>query len=222
MKLILLPLVLLAFVGLCVGAAVWQAPAVERDVRNRVLEALAAEGIDWVAVEADGREVLLSGVAPTEHARSRAEQIARGVGGPRSVTASLGLQPPPGDPVARCQSEVRDLLSRGQITFASGRAEMTPEGASRVDRILEILAGCSEAVIQIGGYTDSQGAEDANLALSRERAQAVLDYLTQRGMDPERISAVGFGEAKPVADNATAAGREMNRRIEFILWKGAP
>ena len=69
--------------------------------------------------------------------------------------------------------------------------------------------------IEIQGYTDSTGAENYNLMLSQKRADSVMDFLVNRGIDPGRLSAKGYGSANPVASNDTAEGRAKNRRVEF-------
>jgi outer membrane protein OmpA-like peptidoglycan-associated protein len=71
--------------------------------------------------------------------------------------------------------------------------------------------------VHIEGYTDSDGDERANLALSVARAEAVVDALILRRINPERLYAVGYGEANPIADNATAEGRRLNRRIVVTI-----
>lgn len=81
----------------------------------------------------------------------------------------------------------------------------------------EALAG---AVLVIAGHTDAVGSDQRNLQLSRQRAQAVRDYLVERGVAPDRLIAKGYGEAYPVASNDTEADRELNRRSEFIRVDG--
>ncbi len=71
--------------------------------------------------------------------------------------------------------------------------------------------------VVVEGFTDSQGAAQYNVDLSQRRADAVRDYIVQRGFDATRIQAHGIGEARPVADNATAEGRANNRRVEIVL-----
>jgi len=73
--------------------------------------------------------------------------------------------------------------------------------------------------VEIRGYTDNIGSWKYNLRLSQKRAEAVRQYLINRGIDPKRLRAVGYGEANPIATNATAKGRAENRRIEFVRIK---
>ena len=73
---------------------------------------------------------------------------------------------------------------------------------------------------KIVGHTDSIGTEQYNQALSERRAKAVFDYLASRGVSPSRMQAIGMGESDPVADNATAEGRQLNRRVMLIRTDG--
>ena len=80
-----------------------------------------------------------------------------------------------------------------------------------------VAANCPEASISIEGHTDSQGPDVYNQDLSERRASAVVDYLVSQGIDATRLSAVGYGETNPIADNETREGRAINRRIEFSV-----
>jgi outer membrane protein OmpA-like peptidoglycan-associated protein len=82
-------------------------------------------------------------------------------------------------------------------------------------------AALADAVLAIAGHTDAIGSDERNLQLSEERARAVRDYLIERGIAPNRLIARGYGEAYPVASNATETGRELNRRSEFIRVDGS-
>ena len=73
--------------------------------------------------------------------------------------------------------------------------------------------------IELGGHTDNQGIYSANLRLSRDRAEAVMQYLVDRGIDKKRIVVVGYGPAKPVASNANPESRQNNRRVEVKILK---
>jgi outer membrane protein OmpA-like peptidoglycan-associated protein len=73
--------------------------------------------------------------------------------------------------------------------------------------------------VEVAGHTDSKGPDDYNLFLSQARAQAVLNYLAEKGIDKNQLIAKGYGETKPVDTNKTLAGQEKNRRVELIVLK---
>lgn len=101
--------------------------------------------------------------------------------------------------------------------FASGKTEIRPSLASALDALAPALASEHGAAVKVVGHTDSQGSEMINLKLSIARAEAVVEYLRQRGIALERLSADGHGEADPLTSNATEEGRARNRRVELIL-----
>lgn len=103
------------------------------------------------------------------------------------------------------------------ILFASNQATLQTEAQSNLTRLAEILQKYSDTNVLIEGHTDSQGAEDYNLELSRRRAQSVENYLAQQNVDATRFKLMGYGEGQPVADNATPAGRQANRRVEIAI-----
>ena len=74
-----------------------------------------------------------------------------------------------------------------------------------------------EANVIIEGHTDNQGEDADNLVLSQKRTESVKRYLASQGIEESRMSAIGYGESKPVADNSTAKGRAFNRRVDFKL-----
>ncbi|MGI9389741.1 MAG: OmpA family protein, partial [Boseongicola sp.] len=92
-----------------------------------------------------------------------------------------------------------------------------PTGMETIDAISELLRNCQTVKIEIGGHTDSQGREEMNQQLSQARADAVLNEIMTRRVLTSNLSARGYGEAEPIADNKTEDGREANRRIEFRL-----
>jgi outer membrane protein OmpA-like peptidoglycan-associated protein len=105
------------------------------------------------------------------------------------------------------------------LFFDTDRAELKAESYPELNRLAGILKQHPEYNAHIDGHTDNTGAEAHNQALSEHRAQAVLDYLKTQGVPAARLKATGFGKAKPVADNATEAGRLFNRRVEVRLSK---
>lgn len=116
-----------------------------------------------------------------------------------------------------CVARLNAVLATSKITFEPGSSVITAAAAPIIDALAEIVRECEGVPMQIGGHTDSQGSEDMNLRLSQGRARAVVVALQQRRVLTGSIVSQGFGEAQPLADNSTEAGREANRRIEFLL-----
>ncbi len=106
------------------------------------------------------------------------------------------------------------VILRG-VNFQFGSAVLTGDSYAILDRVYESLVEWPEIKIEIRGHTDSVGGNIANKRLSRKRAEAVRNYLVSKGISPERLAAEGYGEDEPIADNTTAEGRAMNRRVEL-------
>ncbi|MGJ8544220.1 MAG: OmpA family protein [Sulfitobacter sp.] len=119
-----------------------------------------------------------------------------------------------------CVAQIGEVLKRGKITFEPGSATIDAAALGTMDEIAEILKTCAEIQLEIQGYTDSQGREEMNLALSQSRAESVLNELRARRVRTATYKATGFGEESPIASNKTEDGREANRRIEFRLIAG--
>ena len=119
-----------------------------------------------------------------------------------------------------CARDVGDVLSRKKIAFTPSSAEIDSSAGVVMSALAEVLKDCPGVKLEIAGHTDSQGSEGGNQALSQARAEAVLLALQGRQVDVSGMIAKGYGEAMPLADNVTDAGREANRRIEFTLIGG--
>ncbi|MGJ8615307.1 MAG: OmpA family protein [Sulfitobacter sp.] len=124
----------------------------------------------------------------------------------------LGLPTPD-----ECEAEIGEVLKVGKINFEPSSATIDASALGTMDDIAEILKRCGDLLLEIQGYTDSQGREEMNLALSQSRAESVLNELRARRVLTGSFVARGYGEDNPIADNKTEAGREANRRIEFRL-----
>ena len=109
----------------------------------------------------------------------------------------------------------RTLILRG-VTFAVGKAELTENAKTLLNGVYETLRDNPEIRVEIRGFTDNTGGAALNLNLSQRRAESVRDYLASRGIVFQRMRAIGYGEANPIASNQTPDGRAKNRRIEFI------
>lgn len=109
------------------------------------------------------------------------------------------------------------IITDDGVRFDFGRAEITSSGISDLDKLVQQLKSKGRALyLEIAGHTDNVGNEDSNMALGEERANAVRDYLNQKGGIPlHAINTYSLGEAKPIADNSTKEGRAQNRRVEI-------
>lgn len=155
----------------------------------------------------------------------------------KSGTASLkGCPDTDGDGVAdnedRCPEVKGSIANKGcpemkvedvkkitqiasKIFFETNSDKLKTASLSQLDELAEILKRYEEANLVIEGHTDSQGEEEYNQTLSQKRTESVKDYLMSKGIMESRLTATGFGETKPVADNTTSAGRAKNRRVEL-------
>jgi OmpA-OmpF porin, OOP family len=118
-------------------------------------------------------------------------------------------------------SELLDTLNTDgfvalYINFETGKATITPDSEAIVNEVAAALKEAPALKIEVAGHTDNVGAADANQTLSEARAQAVVAALTARGIDASRLTAAGYGQSSPIADNRTEDGRAKNRRVELV------
>lgn len=103
------------------------------------------------------------------------------------------------------------------IFFDSGKSVLRSESNGELDRLVQLLKDVAALKIEISGHTDNVGSESLNSKLSQERAQAVVNYLTQKGIAKSRLVAKGYGSTLPIASNNSSSGRQQNRRTEFKI-----
>jgi OOP family OmpA-OmpF porin len=131
----------------------------------------------------------------------------------QTVEITLRLERVKDDLADRLENEGKvDLYG---IYFDTDKATLKPESEATLQQVLGLLKGKPDLRIEIGGHTDSQASDTYNADLSKRRAQSVVKWLTDKGINASRLTAEGFGESRPVADNDSAAGRALNRRVEI-------
>jgi len=126
--------------------------------------------------------------------------------------------------IAQIKEEQRGTVITldGQVLFVTGKAELLPIARDRLNQVAKSLKDLDDdKLVSIEGFTDSRGADDTNLKLSQDRANAVKDYLVSQGVKAEKLRAVGRGEASPIASNDTPEGRANNRRVEIVIQTSA-
>lgn len=111
------------------------------------------------------------------------------------------------------------VMTLGDVLFDYNRANLRSGAQQNLYRLISFLEARPEQTIIIEGHTDSTGSESYNLDLSERRAQAVQNFLISNGINPQRITARGYGESYPVASNSNEAGRQQNRRVEIVFPK---
>jgi outer membrane protein OmpA-like peptidoglycan-associated protein len=110
----------------------------------------------------------------------------------------------------------------GNVLFASGKSQLLPGAQTGLGQIAEALKAQNDTKLLVEGHTDSTGNDATNQALSKARAEAVQSYLVSRGIPAQRVTAVGLGSSRPVADNKTPEGRANNRRVEIVVQQNEP
>jgi outer membrane protein OmpA-like peptidoglycan-associated protein len=146
------------------------------------------------------------------------EQKARAEADQRAAASAAALAK-----LAAVKDEPRGtvITLSGSVLFASNQATLLPEARRKLDQVADALLESAERNIIVEGHTDSQGSGSHNLDLSQRRADAVRDYIVQRGYEADRIKALGLGEDRPVAGNRNAEGRANNRRVEIVIERDA-
>ncbi|MEX5727811.1 OOP family OmpA-OmpF porin [Rhodovulum iodosum] len=192
----------------------------------RVLAGLAALSDLRNGVVIVQRDYLrLSGTSLDENAGDRiTRELSDKLGEAQNFELDIRYEKPPAEPEAAaaidpetCVARINEIIGTEKITFEPGATTLGPESVGVVNRIAREMRTCPDAEMEIGGHTDSQGRAEMNLDLSQKRAEAVLNALMARRVLVGNLTARGYGETEPVADNGTEEGREANRRIEFRL-----
>ncbi|SAK54774.1 OmpA/MotB family outer membrane protein [Caballeronia pedi] len=116
------------------------------------------------------------------------------------------------------------VLDLQVVNFARSSAQVPESAFATLGETAQLLKSCaakgSMVKLEVAGYSDAQGTAAAKMEVSKERAQAVRGYLVRNGVPPQSLTAAGYGDANPIADNETASGRFANRRIAFVVKKG--
>ncbi len=112
-----------------------------------------------------------------------------------------------------------ETVALKNIFFSTNKSELLPQSFLELDLLVTYLIEAPETSIKINGHTDNTGNELLNKTLSEGRAKAVADYLTLNGIEKSRINYFGYGSSKPIASNKSDEGKQLNRRVEFIINK---
>lgn len=195
------------------------------ELAQSVLDAQLRAGFDGLTItdQGDGT-IIIEGTAVDATTAASIGAVARSVEGTQRVDNRVVVPGGEVDTVAAAPAQApapsnlgEQLAGVEQITFEVGSADLTAEGDLVVDGVASLLTQSPGAIVAVHGHTDSDGDSTTNQVLSQARAEAVVNALVARGIDANRLSAVGFGESQPIAPNITEEGRATNRRIEFVV-----
>lgn len=106
---------------------------------------------------------------------------------------------------------------KSDVLFPYDSYSLKPGSYDELDRVAKVLNQYPQTNITVAGHTDSKGTDEYNKTLSERRAESTKNALTGMGVNPSRITTAGYGKSRPVADNSTEAGRQMNRRVEIVI-----
>jgi len=186
------------------------------------LQAQAEQQLDTqeypdVSVASNGRQLELSGNIDISQSPDKLVSSLANINGVREVVSKLVIV----DPAVKA-AEDAELFSRAiasvdvsSIRFQPGSVNFTPDSNAALSQLLEVMELARQGLIRIEGHTDNTGPDSVNLRVSRDRAQAVANYLMARGIAADRVLVAAYGSTQPIASNDTEAGRADNRRIEI-------
>lgn len=134
---------------------------------------------------------------------------------PTAPPATAALEPTGNFDPEACAGRFEILSHAGNINFRSGSATLNVAGSAILNDLVDIITRCPGLAVEVGGHTDDNGSDVANLTLSEKRAAAVVRYLVSKGIATDRLVAQGYGEASPLVPNDSKDNMARNRRIEF-------
>lgn len=149
--------------------------------------------------------------APGFLAQTREVQVSDGA----EMALAFDLEKEPAKKLVVVKAKKIQILQ--QVNFDSGKATILPESYSLLNQVVDAIVRNDVKKIRVEGHTDNRGRKLVNLRLSQERARAVAEYLEKAGIDPRRLEAKGYGDSRPIAPNLTRRGRELNRRVDFMI-----
>ena len=217
-----IPLIgLLGLATLCWYCVQHEPHMIEEDLLTRSSESLQAANIPSTGLSFDGQIATLAGPRGSLIVSDDAKRRVESVWGVSEVLVkpTSEVAPPPAVILSpqgsRLEVDLTRFLEGKNVRFATASDVILPDGRLLLDNVARILKTAPTIPVEISGHTDNEGDTRLNLDLSRRRAAAVKRYLIAKGIAAPRLTDIGHGSDKPVADNATPEGKTRNRRIEF-------
>jgi OOP family OmpA-OmpF porin len=162
-------------------------------------------------VEAPAGQYVVNVTATGYLAQTREVQVSEN----GEMKLAFDLAPEPKKRLVVVKENKIEILQ--QVHFATAKATILADSFSLLNQVVDAIVTHGIKRVRVEGHTDNRGAKPTNAKLSEDRAKSVADYLAHAGIDPSRIESIGYGDTRPVAPNLTARGRELNRRVEFVI-----
>lgn len=164
-----------------------------------------------LSTELPAGQYVITATADGYLSQTRDVQVTPGA----SLPISFELVAAPKKSLVVFKGDKIDVLQ--QVHFASGKATILADSYNLLQQVADAVIKNNVKRLKVEGHTDNRGDKAVNQALSEARASAVADFLVSQGFEKQRVESVGYGDSKPIAPNLTARGRELNRRVEFIV-----
>ncbi|MDE9366102.1 OmpA family protein [Luteipulveratus sp. YIM 133132] len=175
---------------------------------------------DGAKLAYDGKSVTLTGQVADDATKKAAGDKATADFPGVTVDNQLTVKSAGTADCSKVNATVMALIKDDKPTFADNSTVLAVRSRSTLNQVADAIKACPDAKVSVAGYTDSTGTPANNLRLSQGRANAVRAYLGRQGVSADAVTATGYGQAKPIASNATAAGREANRRVDITVQGG--
>ncbi len=169
--------------------------------------------VEGAAKEVEVPAGTYTAAATAEGYLSQTREVQIPAGG--KMPLAFDLAPAPKKMLVIFKGDKIEILQ--QVHFATGKSTILADSFDLLKQVVDVIVRNNVKKVSVEGHTDNKGVKAANQKLSEDRARAVVEYLVAQGVDPKRLDSVGYGDSKPIAPNLTARGRELNRRVEFIV-----
>lgn len=236
---LLIPVAVL-FLAAC-GAGKGEAPAVAAASEASLAPSAASapssaaaepgRGADWIDPEPADAQARAEAVVNAPFNKDRSTELAmhittlvdRRTGIEGFASALAAREVPVDERLGRLGAKVTEheivITLSGSVLFDFDKAEIRPDAERTLADVVEVLKAYEKRPVRVEGHTDAISSDAYNQALSERRARAVASWLTTHDVTASRISTSGFGESRPIGDNATSAGRQQNRRVEIVIGR---
>lgn len=190
---------------------------IPRSLQAQASQLVLASSHPEIQVDTDGRDLHLGGTLEKGESLDSLIQALRDIDGVRTVKDKVTIVDPEVEAARKSELFIQELqaVDSLSVAFKPGSVSFTLDSEPALQALYAVMSKHADQRIRIEGHTDNTGPDAVNLRLSQDRAAAVANYLSGRGIAPDRLIVKGYGSTQPIDSNDTDAGRSRNRRIEI-------